>query len=172
MTKKMNDITDADPTVELWGNAFTAQVLSDRLIGRDAEQWTLWLRNNRNQSRRAPYRIPFTRISNGTFYHPADIEKFVDWEKSRQLGTMKLTGRSAEVMRAFGIGSAAGSTTGRKLEIIGINQQEDQGTGEFFVQLIIGDPLLVYRLTPEQAAQMAADLLCAAGIRHAEPTQR
>ena len=145
------------------GNSYTAQVLSERLFGRNVEQWTLWLRNNRNQSRPAPYRIPIVRISNATFYRPDDIDQFVEWEKSRQLGTMKLTGRSAEVMRAFGIGSAGGSTTGRKLEIIGINQQFDEGNGEPYVQLVLGDPLMVYRLSSAKATQMAADLLNAAG---------
>lgn len=164
MIKKIDDMENAGTPEELWGNTFTAQVLSQRIDARNAEQWTLWLRNNRNQSRRVPYRIPYVRISNGTFYSPAEIEKFVAWEESRQLGNMKLTGRSAEVMRAFGIGTSAGSATGRKLEIIGINQQTDDGTGETFVQLITGDPLMVYRLTPDQAAKIAADLLYAAGI--------
>lgn len=151
---------------ELWGNGFTAQVLSEQLTGRNTEQWELWLRNNRNQSRKVPYRIAFERISNGTFYSPKEIEKFVEWEKSRQLGTMKLTGRSAEVMRAFGIGTSSGSTTGRKLEIVGISQQIDQATKESFVQLITGDPLMVYRLAPDQARKVAAELLEAAGSPH------
>lgn len=175
MTIKMNFPSNTDTTEEVWSNTFTAQVLSQRLVARNVEQWTLWLRNNRNQSRQVPYRIPFVRVSNATFYRPDDIDKFVEWEKSRQLGTMKLTGRSAEVMRAFGIGGiggAGGSTTGRKLEIIGINQQFDEGNGEPYVQLVLGDPLMVYRLSSAQAAQMAADLLKAAEATGIDKGQR
>ena len=154
----------ADKTeYELYGNSFAAQYLSEQITDKTPEQWELWLRNNRNQSRKVPYRIAFERISNATFYRPEELAKFVEWEKSRQLGVMKLTGRSAEVMRAFGIGSSNGSTTGRKLEIVGITDQFDEATGARFVQLIISEPLMVYRLDPDQARQVAAKLLNAAG---------
>jgi hypothetical protein len=76
---------------------------------------------------------------------------------------MKLTGRAAEALRAYGIGTATGSTTGRKLEITGILDQTDEVTNEQFVQLIISEPLLVYRLDPEQARDIARRLYQAAG---------
>lgn len=155
-------VTDEEKPVELWGNSFTSQKLSEQLPEKTPEQWELWLRNNRNQSRQVPYRIPFQRISNGTFYSPDEIAKFLDYEKSRQLGVRKLTGRSAEVMRAYGIGTASGSATGRTLTIVGVFQQEDPITGRPYVQLITGDPLMVYRLEPEQAISFASDLVNAA----------
>lgn len=151
---------------ELWGNLVAAEFLSKHLTDRDVDQWALWLRNNRNQSRHVPYRIAFERISNATFYRPEELAKFLEWEKSRQLGVMKLTGRAAEVMRAFGIGSSAGSTTGRKLTIVGIHDQIDDITGEPFVQLITSDPLMVYRLDRDQARKLATELLDAAGAQH------
>ena len=147
---------------ELWGNSFTAQALSEQLPGRDAVRWELWLRNNRNQSRAAVYRVPFERISNGTFYKPEEIAKFVAWEKSRRLGTIKMSGRAAEVMQAFGIGTATGSATGRKLLIMGIERMTDPATGQPYVQFITGDPLIVYRLEVDQALQVAAGLRTAA----------
>jgi hypothetical protein len=153
---------EEDIAEELWGNGVAAQFLSVQLPGRNAEQWELWLRNNRNQSRRAPYRIEFERISNGTYYRQSELAKFIEWEESRQLGTMKLTGRSAEVMRAYGIGTSNGSTTGRKLEIVGINRQFDQSSDQAYVQVITGDPLMVYRLPLEQARDVAEKLIAAA----------
>lgn len=158
MTKHANEAE-----YQLYGNSVAADYLSKQLSGKTVEQWELWLRNNRNQSRAVPYRIAFERMSNVTYYRPEELAKFVEWEKSRQLGVMKLTGRSAEVMRAFGIGSSNGSTTGRKLEIVGITDQVDEATGEPFVQLVIKEPLMVYRLDPDQARQVAAKLLTAAG---------
>lgn len=156
-------MAEEDIAEELWGNGFTAQALSGQLPGRSVAQWTLWLRNNRNQSRRVPYRINFVRISNGTFYSPKEIEKFVEWEKSRRLGTIKPTDRSAEVMRAFGVGTSSGSIAGRKLEIVDISHRIDRATGETYVQLITGDPLMIYRLDARQARQVAARLVEAAG---------
>lgn len=171
MKNNNEHVAKEDSATELWGNGVAAEFLSEQLPGRDAKQWALWLRNNRSQSRKVPYRIAFERISNGTFYPPEELAKFVEWEKSRQLGTMKLTGRSAEVMRAFGIGTSSGSSTGRKLEIVGISPQFDQATGKAFVQLITADPLMVYRLAPEQACEIAQDLLAAADSQERELQQ-
>lgn len=162
MTQSNEPKEDKEVVEELWSNSVASAYLTEQLPERDSEQWGLWLRNNRNQSRKVPYRIGFERISNATFYRPEELSKFVEWEKSRQLGVMKLTGRSAEVMRAFGIGSSNGSTTGRKLKILGINDQIDEATGQSFVQLIISEPLMVFRLDPEQAREVAAKLFKAA----------
>jgi hypothetical protein len=155
-------MADENTTEDLWGGSYTADQLSTQLPIRTAQGWSLWLRNNRNQSRRAQYRVPFVRISNGAFYRPADIGAFVEWEKSKQLGTMTLTGRAAEAIKAYGIGTAAGSATGRKFNVVGVNQQVDPVTGAPYVQLITGDPLMVYRLELAQARQVAAELRDAA----------
>ena len=153
---------------QLYGNSQAARILSEQFPERTPEQWELWLRNNRNQVRKTVYRIDVVHISNRSFYRPQELAKFIQWEKSRRLGVMKLTGRAAEALRAYGIGTATGSTTGRKLEITGILDQTDEVTNEQFVQLIIREPLLVYRLDPEQARDIARQLLQAAGS--AEPS--
>ena len=131
---------------ELLSNSLTAQTLSEELKSKTAEQWAGWLQNNRNQSRRVPYRIPFRRINGGIFYAREELDKFVTFEKQRQVGTIKLTGRAAEVLRAYG-----GSSTGRKLKITTVNPQVDEDTGKLYIQVIADDPLMVYRLELDEA---------------------
>lgn len=155
---------------ELLSNSFAAQTLSEMLPDKTTEQWQLWLQNNRNQSRRVPYRIPFMRMAGGVFYYREELLKFSEWEKGRQQGAIKLTGRAAEVMEAFGIGSSMGSATGRRLKITSINPQQDEGTGKHFVQMIVEDPLRVYRLETDEALRIADDLTVAA--RQASPIKR
>ena len=55
-------------TMELLSNSVSAALLSELLTGKTEEQWMLWLNNNRNQSRRVPYRLPFERMAGGVFY--------------------------------------------------------------------------------------------------------
>ncbi|MFZ3084935.1 hypothetical protein [Rhodoferax ferrireducens] len=152
------------PNDELYGNSQAAQFLSQQLSDRTPDQWELWLRNNRNVSRHVPYRIDVVHISNRSFYRPQDLAKFIEWEKSRRLGVLKLSGRAAEAMLAYGIGTATGSTTGRKLEVIGVHEQTDQVTKERYVQLITGNPFRVYRLDLDQARDIATQLLHAVGL--------
>lgn len=146
-------------TDELLSSSLAAQILSGLMEGKTPEQWALWLQNNRNQSRRAPYRIPFSRMAGGVFYNPEELAKFAEWEKSRQLGKIKLTGRAAEVLQAYGINTTGGSTTGRKLKVSGINSQIDQATGTPYVQIVTDDPLMVYRLELGEAAGIARQLV-------------
>ncbi len=151
-------------TDELLGNSAAAQFLHEQIADRTPEQWALWLQNNRNQARRVSYRIPFERMAGGVFYLREELANFVEWEKSRQLGTIKLTGRAAEVIRAFGIGTTGGSTTGRKLNVTGITPQINEATGNPFVQVVTDDPLMVYRLELDEARQITADLLEAIAV--------
>ena len=146
---------------ELLSNSVAAQVLAELIPDRSSEKWGQWLQNNRNQLRRASYRIPFVKMAGGVFYRREELAKFAEWEKSRQLGTIKLTGRAAEVVRAFGIGTSGGSSTGRKLIVQGITAQTDEATGASFIQFITDDPLMVYRLEPEEAKNLARGLLVA-----------
>jgi hypothetical protein len=153
------DPSDDDTVEELWSNSVTAQFLNEQLPERDAQRWQLWIRNNRNNSRGAAYRVPFVRISNGTFYRPAEVHKFIAWEKARQLGTMKLSGRSLQAMQAFGVGQANGSLTGRTLQVLAITAQTDPITGDGFVRLVTDEPLAVYRLSHEEARSLGKQLV-------------
>lgn len=143
---------------ELIKNDLAAQVLYELLGDRTREQWVLWLQNNRNPRRRATYRIPFERIGGSVFYRRDELSKFSEFEKQRQLGTIKLTGRAAEVMRAFGIGEAGGGTTGRAMNVTAINLQTDPVTGKPYIALVLDEPLMVYRLDIDKARGIAREL--------------
>ena len=88
---------------ELFSRSVAAEWLAQRLPEKTPEQWALWLRNNANTARRAVYRVPVETLGRGSFYLPEELKKFVEFEKSRQLGAIKLTGRAAEMLQ----GSAA-----------------------------------------------------------------
>lgn len=95
-----------------------AEWLAQQLGDKDADQWKLWLRNNANTARKAVYRVETSTVGRSTFYSLDELARFLDWEKSRRIGEMKLDGRALEVMQAFGIGDPnVSGTTGRKLEV-------------------------------------------------------
>lgn len=141
---------------ELLNNSMTAQVLSERLQDKTPEQWAGWLQNNRNQSRRVPYRIPFQRISGGIFYARDELDKFVEFEKQRQGGAIKLTGRAAEVLQAYGTGTSSGTAYGRRWK--GASASLGNGNDGVFVQAILNEPLLVFAMTPDQAIEFGTEL--------------
>lgn len=143
---------------EVMNSNVAGDVLHELMPDKPADEWAIWLRNNRNQSRQVSYRVPFERISNGAFYRKEDLAEFAAWEKSRQLGTLKLSPRAKEALEAFGVGIATGSTTGRKLTVTGINPQVDEATGKTFIQMIFSDPLRVYRVELGQAEAVAKEL--------------
>ena len=143
---------------ELMNSSVAGQLLSEVLGDRSPDGWALWLRNNRNQTRQVPYRVPFEKISNGAFYSHEDLAEFIKWEKSRQLGSFKVSARAMQALDAFGVGHADGSSTGRKLKLTGITSQVDEATGQAFIQMILDDPLRVYRLPVEQAEAISKQL--------------
>jgi hypothetical protein len=143
-------------TDEFFSCSVSGEILHELVPDKTAEQWALWLRNSRNQSRRVHYRIPFVRMAGGVFYDPEELRKFADWENNRRLGKIKLTGRAAEVMRAFGIGEATGGATGRQWK--GASADRKDGV----IQFVIADPLLVFAMTPEQALDLSCELKKAA----------
>ncbi|TDG24935.1 hypothetical protein EYW47_08925 [Paraburkholderia silviterrae] len=95
-------------------------------------------------------------------YSRDDLASLIEFEKTKRIGGVKLSGRAAEAMRAFGIGEKGGSTTGRKLNVSAVTLQADQATGARFVQLITSDPLMVYRLEISEAKALAKELADAA----------
>ncbi len=148
----------ADTAADLLGNSLTAQMLSQEFPERDVQQWATWLQNNRNRSRSVPYRIPFVRMAGGIFYERADLDEFIRWERARKVGEVKLSARAAEALQAFGVGEAGGSATGRKFNYSSCSGQIDESDHSAFVQLVVTDPLRVYRLSVDQAEAIARDL--------------
>lgn len=144
-------------TTELLNRQVAAEWLAEQLQDKNAEQWALWLRNNANTARRASYRIPTEQIGRGTFYNLVELEKFAEFEKGRQLGQLKLTGRAAEVLQAFGTGTEGATTNGRKWKGASTNLGTDKGAA--FVQTIINEPLVVFAMTAAQAIDFGRELI-------------
>lgn len=84
------------------------------------------LTNARQVGRTQVFNLPFSKIGKVVFYEQADLVEFAEFEKTRRLGKMKLSGRAAEVMRAFGIGTSGGSSTGRKLIVTASGNRLDR----------------------------------------------
>lgn len=134
-----------------------AEWLARRLQHKTPEQWELWLRNNANNARRAAYRVPVEPLGRHAYYRLDELEKFATFEQGRQRGTLKLTGRAAEVLEAFGLGTNGATTKGRRWKGATANPSPDGDTA--FVQTIINEPLLVFAMTPEQAIEFGQELL-------------
>lgn len=142
---------------ELLSNSMAAQSLSEQLQDKTAEQWAGWLQNNRNQSRTVPYRIPFERVSGGVFYARDELDKFIEFEKQRLVGSIKLTGRAAAVLHAYGTGTSGGTRHGRQWKGGSANLANDNG--DVFVQAVVSEPLTVFRMTAEQAIEFGTELV-------------
>lgn len=119
--------------------------------------WARFLMNNKRPDRNPPFRVEFVKMGGGVLYPRKALADFIGWEKTRRLGDLKLTGRAAEVMRAFGIGEAGGGSIGRSLDC-SIHPQNNPTTGKPYVQLIVKDPLLVFHLETEQAEAIIREL--------------
>lgn len=159
--------------------AAAAQYLHARLTCESVMHWRQVLTNNRRPDRTPSHRIKVITVRKRAFYEEDELQKYIRFEKSRRMGGMRLTGRAAEMMRAFGIGGPNGGTTGRALKISALTPQIDEGTGEGFVQLVIEDPLTVFRLDATQAtevglllekavAELNLQLLASASAAHEE----
>lgn len=144
-------------TTELLSRQAAAEWLAQQLQDKSVEQWALFLRNNANNARRAVYRLPVEQIGRSSFYQPDELSKFVQFEQGRQLGTLKLSGRAAQAMQAFGIGQDGGSTKGRKWKGGSANLANDNGG--VFVQAVISEPLTVFAMTAAQAIEFGKELI-------------
>lgn len=152
-------------TIEQYKNVgMAAAYLSEQLQDKTPEQYKLLLNSSRVKSRAVAYRIPYEKLSGGIIYRVDELDKYIALQKSRTMGTVKLSTRAAEALKAVGFGEAAGSSTGRKFNITGINPQVDEATGEVFIQIITRDPLMVYRLEIEEAKAIAQELTGAIGF--------
>ena len=131
-----------------------AQRLAE-LFGGNADRWKVWLANDRRPGR--AHQLHPVMGPGRPRYQLAAIEAFVTTERARRFKDAGPSGRIAEVLNAVGIGVDGGSSTGRRLDCR-VQAQRDESTSEGFVQLVIATPLLVFRLSPDQARDLAANL--------------
>lgn len=140
---------------------FTTQAAGDWLHeaipGESPEYWRQALINNRRADRTPPHRVPFSTMGRAAVYSPEALRDFAEFEKSRRIGQLKLTGRAAEVLQAFGIGQDGGAY-GRNWRGGGANQVITN-SGECFVQVRIDAPLIVFAMTPGQAIEFGKELV-------------
>lgn len=144
---------------ELISAELAAGVLSETLPERTAPQWASWLRENRNHSKKAIYRIPVVKMGRQVFYRRHELNEFVRFHQQLRIGDVRPTGRVAEMLSAFGVGMG-GSSTGYAWPQATVSAAVDEATGAPFVQLSVPSPRpTVYRLDPSQATGLAAALV-------------
>ena len=151
-----------ETTTDLLNRQAAAEWLAQQMIGDDKktpEQWALWLRNNANHARQAIYRIPTERFGGGTFYNIEELRKYAEWAKLKWLGTLRLSGRAAQALKAFGIGEAGGGTLGRKWKGAHVNLHPSSDGSEPIVQMIVNQPLMVFALSLSDAAELGRALV-------------
>ncbi|PUA99162.1 hypothetical protein C8C99_4045 [Acidovorax sp. 107] len=149
-------------TEELISAELAAGVLAEALPERTAPQWASWLRENRNHSKKAIYRIPLVKMGRQVFYSRSELSEFVRFHQQLRIGDVRPTGRVAEVLGAFGVGMG-GSSTGYAWPQATVCAAVDEATGAPFVQMSVPGPRpTVYRLDPNQALSLAATLADAA----------
>lgn len=141
---------------EVYTSNKVASILHQQFPDKSEVQWETWLRNNRNGKRNAIRIVPFERVGKAAMYRPAAVADFIEFEKSRRVGSVRLSGRAVEALRAFGVGEAGGSATGRKLSYT-LTAQVDPATGRHYAQFITRDPLMVFRLEQDQVCALAAE---------------
>lgn len=144
-------------TETLFTTQAAAEWLHEAISGESPDYWRQALINNRRPDRNPPHRIQFSTLGRAALYTLEALKGFAEFEKSRRLGRLKLTGRAAETIHAFGIGQSGGSTNGRKWNGGSANLSTD-GDGNVFVQVIINEPLMVFAMSPDQSAEFGKEL--------------
>lgn len=142
---------------ELLSTQAAAEYLAKELPTKTEDRWALWLRNNRNQSRSAIYRIPVIHVGRPAFYNPQDLDAFIEFERRMQAGALPLSGRAKQALQAFGLGEPGSTGLGRQWKGGSANLAASEN--DALVQLVITEPLMVFALSPEQAQAIGRELL-------------
>lgn len=125
-------------------------------LGEPDGYWRVYLQNNRRPERKPAHVVPFHVVRGRPRYKRSDLDAHIAILRSNELQRGKVPGRLGDVMRAMG-----GTPTGRPF-LPHITPQIEEGEGIGFVRLQIADPLMVFRLDPEQAREVAHQLMAAA----------
>ncbi len=141
-------------TQEILRSSEVADVLAAELGG-TSTHWHTWLKNDRKPGRKNL--LPPLPGPGRPRYLMVAVEALIAAERARRMQDGQPVGRAAEVMKAFGIGEG-GTNTGRHLEAH-VYGQLDEHAKVGFVQLHVLHPMLMFRLTPDQARQLAAELI-------------
>lgn len=154
LTRKENrGMTKATPLMMSVAETVSYLVVA---LGGSPEYWTIWLANDRKPGRAR--HLPANQGPGRPRYSQAAVDAYIDLQRAKRLQQQGISGRASEVFEAFGIGSAGGSSTGRRFDAR-ISAQLDEDTGIPFVQVVTASPLAVYRLSVEQARVVALELI-------------
>lgn len=143
----------------LYNTAAAAEFLHEQLPGKTPTYWSGRLVNMRRIDRSTALAIPFSRAGKAAFYDETDLRLFADFERMCHLGKVKVTGRAAEALKAFGIGQAGGGAQGRTFKGATVNMQVNNDDGQPFVQTIVNEPLTVFVMTADQAIAFGKELI-------------
>lgn len=125
-------------------------------LGETEAYWASRLLNDRRPRRRVKHPIPALREGGRIKYAAETVDRWATEELQRRLATgIAPVSRVAEVLEAYGI-KDHGPGTGRTLSFT-LNAAYDEETGEHYAQLIMNDPLRVYRLPAAQIRELAAE---------------
>jgi hypothetical protein len=137
----------------------TTKQAAERLaaaFGESAQHWT-WRLMNERQRQAPPTRAPATKLQGRWFYVSDDLDTWIGEESGRRLarGQLPVT-RAGQVLAAFGVGQGGGAT-GRRFDCT-LTAATDETTGEVYCRMLVSDPLLVFRLPPQQVRALASEL--------------
>lgn len=125
-------------------------------LGEPDGYWRVYLQNNRRPERKPAHVILFAVVRGRPRYKRSDLDEHIEIIRQDQLRRGKVPGRLQDVMTAVG-----STPTGRPFTPH-ITPQVEEGQGLCFVRIQLPDPLLLFRLEPEQARVVAAELVAAA----------
>lgn len=136
-----------------------ADFLHEQLPGKTPTYWNGRLVNMRRVDRATALAIPFTRVGKCAFYEESDLQLFADFDRMCHLGKVKVTGRAAAALKAFGIGQAGGGAQGRRFAGATATLQVSNDDGLPMVQTIVHEPLTVFAMTLDQAIDFGRQLI-------------
>lgn len=136
-------------TIELMTANRAADWLQQRLPKRSAAAWVQWLANNRNTSRPAAFRVPFTKEAGRVWYAVADLQALLTTEQAIESGR---SARETTLLHAAETGMLNRPWNG-----IG-RFYGYAGNGEPCVRLGIDAPLMTFKLSLKEAAELIVQI--------------
>lgn len=131
--------------------AAAAEWLAERAPARSTAEWTRWLTNNANPKRRAPFRVPRSKIGGRYFYEVSDLGNLVDYDQAIREGWAPSAANTLAIAESS-LTNQRWSSQGR------FYGQYDDTAQEPFVKLAIDQPLQTFRLSLEDAARLFTQL--------------
>jgi len=155
----MNDITNSTKVAdEPLLSSTEAEDYLQAALGEPDGYWRIFLQNNRRPERKPTYAIPFEIVRRRPHYQRRDLDVYIELHRAAELQRGKVPGSTSQVLQSLG-----GWPTGRPF-VGWVSTQVEEATGIKYVRLHLADPLAVYRLEPEEARAVPAEMQTAADL--------